>query len=261
MGELALDCIRELPSALTIVYFSLIDELGHVYLDQIESQWPEGRAAELLRRCYGLLDSYIGKIMDRLGENTLLVLSADHGQAPYRRVLHLNDLLAQIGLVHIIQGRAKRGYDLRHSVAYYHPANCGQVVVNQQRAKKAGLSREQIGERVLGCLEQADRSLGCEIRHLWGGDNDPYLLFLYPGSDTHLSGRYNPGSEILEDRSKGGQHLSPLCPSPWMQAMLALWSPSGLPFDKSTIPDRNTEMKEFLLRFLFDNCSKVAETS
>ena len=260
MGELALACVRDLSSDLTILYFSLIDELGHVYLDQIEALWPEGRAAELLRRCYRLLDSYIAKIMDSLGqtslgENTLLVLSADHGQAPFRRVLHLNDMLAEVGLVRTSGSRAKRGrtkegYDLSRSVAYYHPANCGQVVVNPTQARKAGLSPEQIGERVLHCVAQANESFRSEIAHLWGGETDPYLLFLYPRSDTHLSGRYRAGAEVVDTELKGGQHLSPLCPTPWMQAMLALWSPSGLPFDKGTVPDRNTGVKQLLLRYL-----------
>jgi hypothetical protein len=257
MGELALACVRELPSDLTILYFSLIDELGHVYLDQIEALWPEGRAAELLRRCYRLLDSYIGKIMDSLGqnslgENTLLVLSADHGQAPFRRVLHLNDLLHEAGLVRRAGDARSRGYDLSRSVAYYHPANCGQVVVNPRQARKAGLSREQIGERVLHCVARANESYHSDIAHLWGGEDDPYLLFLYPRSDTHLSGRYRAGAEVVDTELKGGQHLSPLCPTPWMQAMLALWSPSGLPFEKGAVPDRNTGVKEFLLGYLFD---------
>jgi hypothetical protein len=266
MGELALTCLRKLSSDLTILYFSLIDELGHVYLDQIEALWPEGRAAELLRRCYRLLDSYIAKIMDSLGrtslgrtspgESTLLVLSSDHGQAPFRRVLHINDLLVEAGLVRTSSGGAKggktnEGYDLSRSVAYYHPANCGQVVVNPRQAKKAGLTRQQIGERVLGCLARANDSFGSEIAHLWGDENDPFLLFLYPRSDTHLSGRYRAGADVVDTDLMGGQHLSPLCPTPWMQAMLAFWSPTGLPFDKGAVPDRNTRVKEFLLGYLF----------
>lgn len=247
MGELALSVVRELSSTLTILYFSLIDELCHVYLDQIEGSWPEGRAAELLRRCYGLLDSYIGEMMDCFDENTLLVLSSDHGQVPYRRAIHLNDLLAQEGLVR----KRKKGYDLRRSVAYYHPANCGQVVMNPRQARKAGLSREQIGERILRCVEQANSGLGAEISSLWGGEKDPYLLFLYPRADTHLTGRYDPEADVLDAGFRGGQHLSPLCPTPWIQAMLGLWSPAGLPFDRQSIPDRNTGVKTFLLRYLF----------
>jgi predicted AlkP superfamily phosphohydrolase/phosphomutase len=248
MGELALSVVRELRSTLTILYFSLIDELCHVYLDQIEGSWPEGRAAELLRRCYGLIDSHIGKMMGCLDENTLLVLSADHGQAPYRRALHFNDLLAQEGLVR----RGKKAYDLRRSVAYYHPANCGQVVVNPRQARIAGLSRERIGEEVLRCVEQANSSLGADISYLWGKENDPYLLFLYPRADTHLTGRCDPEAEVLDAGLRGGQHLSPLCPTPWIQAMLGLWSPAGLPFDRKSIPDHNTCVKNLLLRYLFE---------
>ncbi len=248
MGELALRVVRKLSSTLTILYFSLIDELCHVYLDQIEDSWPEGRAAGLLRCCYGLLDSYIGKIMERLDENTLLVLSSDHGQAPYRRALHLNDLLAEIGLVR----RRKKGYDLRRSVAYYHPTSCGQVVVNPRQARQAGLSREQIGERILRCIEQANSSLGVEISYLWGGENDPFLLFLYPRTDTHLTGKSDPKADVLDAGRRGGQHLSSLCPTPWIQALLGLWSPAGLPFDRRSIPDGNTGVKAFLLRYLFE---------
>jgi hypothetical protein len=240
---------------LTIAYFSLIDELSHVYLDQIEHQWPEGRGSQLLRRCFRLVDSYIGKIMESLGDQTLLVLSADHGQAPYRRILHLNDLLSEAGLVRLSRDRSNPGYDLRHSVAYYHPANCGQVVVNSKQAALAGLSRKQVGQRVLRCLDRADKDLGAPIGHVWGGATDPFLLFLYPRSDTHLSGRYDPRADTLDPQLRGGQHLSPLCPSPWMQALLALWSPAGLDFGKSSIPDRNTGIKGFLLRYLFETVS------
>jgi hypothetical protein len=251
MSELALNALRELPSTLTILYFSLVDELCHVYLDQIEALWPEGRGADLLRRSFGLLDACIGKIMDRLDANTLLVLSSDHGQAPYRRVLHINELLAENGLVRRPHSRANRGYDLRRSVAYYHPADCGQVVVNPSQARRTGLSLEQIGQRVLRCVEEANSSLGAGISHLWGEEADPYLLFLYPCSDTHLTGRYHPEAQVLDAARKGGQHLSPLCPTPWMQAMLALWSPLGLSFHGPSIPKRNTDVKAFLLRYLY----------
>ncbi|MBN2551756.1 MAG: alkaline phosphatase family protein [Spirochaetales bacterium] len=257
MGQLAVSVVRELSSSLTIAYFSLIDELGHVYLDQIEALWPDGRAAELLRRCYRLLDSYIGKIMEQLEGDSLLVLSADHGQAPYRRVLHINELLAETGLVRRCprgakQSGAERGYDLGRSAAYYHPSNCGQVVVNPVQARRAGLSRRRIAERVIDCLEQANTSLESRIAYLEGGDTDPYLLFLYPLADTHLSGRPHPRAAILDESRKGGQHLSPLQPTPWIQAMLALWSPSGLPLDRKIIPRQNTDVKDFLLPYLLE---------
>jgi len=34
--------------------------------------------------------------------------------------------------------------------------------------------------------------------------------------------------------------------------LLGLWSPAGLPFDRRSIPDRNSGVKTFLLRYLFE---------
>ena len=137
-------------------------------------------------------------------------------------------------------------------MAYYHPANCGQVVVNPSQARTAGLSREQIGQRVLHCLDQANANLGTEIAYSWGGENDPYLLFLYPRSDTHITGKYDGDGEIIDAGRRGGQHLSPLYRTPWLQAMLGLWSPAGLRLDCQRIPKRNTDVKALLLRYLFE---------
>ncbi len=247
-AELAISAIRSLPSRLFIIYFPLIDELCHVYLDEIEAGWPQGRGADLLRRCFGLLDSCIGRIMELADDNTLLAVSSDHGQIPFRRALHFNDLLAEAGLV-----RSRRaGYDLRRSVCYYHPSNCGQVVVNWRRARKAGLSRDRIIAAVLQCLEQANSALGAGIAFRIGGESDPYLLFLYPQSDTRLTGRYDPDAEVMDTTLKGGHHLSPLCPTPLIQALLGLWSPAGLSRGLDTPPERNTELKDFLLRYLFE---------
>jgi hypothetical protein len=246
MGELALAALAELPSRLFVLYFPLLDELSHVYLDRIEAEWPRGRGAELLRRCYGLLDGWIGRIMQTLHRGELLVVSADHGQAPFRRLLRLNALLAAAGLVH----RGRRGYDLRRSVAYYHPSDCGQLLVNPSRARAAGLSRERIVERVLRCLGEARDSLACDIGHLEAEPGDPYLLFLFPRGDTGITGKGNPRDAVVAGDRRGGHHLSPLCPTPWMRATLGLWSPSGLPFERQGIPGRNTELKAFLLRYL-----------
>ncbi len=248
ISEMTCSAIEALPSRLFITYFPLIDELSHVYLDRIADQWPQGRASELARRCFGLLDACIGRIMEQSEQGTLIVVSSDHGQVPYRRVLHFNSLLAEIGLVR----KSRKGYDLGRSVAFYHPANCGQVLVNRARANKAGLSLDRIREKVVGCLEKAN-ALGADLGYQVGGASDPYLLFVYPRADTHITGKGKPKDELLDASRNGGQHLSPLAESPWIQALLGLWSPGGLPFAREDIPDRNTGMKDFLLRYLFED--------
>jgi hypothetical protein len=80
-----------------------------------------------------------------------------------------------------------------------------------------------------------------------GQEEDPYLLFLYPTSDTTLTGDPPGASENgLLRRKTGGHHLSPLSPSPWMAAVFAAWSRrrlAALP----RAPDANAGLKGFVL--------------
>ena len=227
IGDLALSLIKGLPSRLFIVYFSLLDELSHAYFDQIEDEWPQGRGSELLIRCYALLDSYIGRIMEAADKNTLLVLSSDHGQIPFRSSIHLNRVLSRGGLVKIKKNR----YDFKNSIAYYHPSDCGQLVVNWHRAKKKGLSRDHLLKESIDLIESINADYSAKISYIVGKDSAPYLLFLYPQGDTYFTGKGGPGAEIVDSSKKGGHHLSPLCPSPWIRPLLGLWSPAGLPSD------------------------------
>jgi hypothetical protein len=248
-GELALELVRALPSRLFMFYFSLIDELSHAYLDQIEESWPAGRGSEIARRSYAFLDAYLGRIMDLADPQTLVAVSSDHGQAPFRRIVRLNELFLEAGLVRA----GRQNYDLRRSLLYYHPADCGQVVVNQGRARRAGLSREDLIRRSVSCLEKANSDLDARLGYRIGTVSDPYLLFVYPLSDTHITGKGFPGGGVLDSERKGGHHLSPYCHSPWIRSLLALWSPAGLPAQGGgmpQVPRRNTELKDYLLACL-----------
>ena len=46
--------------------------------------------------------------------------------------------------------------------------------------------------------------------------------------------------------------MSPLCPTPWIQAMLGLWSARSktLAAELGVIPTRNRELKGFLLNMM-----------
>jgi hypothetical protein len=68
--------------------------------------------------------------------------------------------------------------------------------------------------------------------------------------DAYFSGRPPARSGVvLDTRKKGGHHLSPLSPTPWIQALLGLWSPRSrnLARDLAPLPERNVDVKQFLL--------------
>ncbi len=96
---------------------------------------------------------------------------------------------------------------------------------------------------------RVNANLGADIGVLDGKGDSPYLAFLYPRGDMYFTGRPPQGNRpALDTRKAGGHHLSPLSPTPWIQAALGLWSPGGgvkdrLPFT----PRENIEMKRFLM--------------
>jgi predicted AlkP superfamily pyrophosphatase or phosphodiesterase len=241
--EMTLEAMRSSAASLVIAYFPLVDELNHAYVDQMETEWPTGRASDLFRECARLVDRLLGRVMAEAGPDTLVVVSSDHGSASHRSLLHINDLLARQGLVR----RGRDGYDFRRSAAFYHPSDCGLVSVRPgtDRAKAiAGLRRS---------LEAARIEHGVDIGMIEPTGAHSALAFLFPLGDGYFTG--NPpgrGRSAFEWGKAGGHHLSPLSPTPWINAMLGLWaSGTGALKDRmSWIPKENREMKRFLLEAL-----------
>jgi hypothetical protein len=227
-------------SRLVVGYFPLIDELNHAYFDSLETEWPDGRVTELYLAAAALVDGLLEQVMHAAGQDTLVVVSSDHGAGPIRKQVHLNELLAAEGLVK----RSTRAYDLPRSAAFYHPSDCGQVVA------RGGTDRAPILAALRRALDRARREFGIDIDMEEGGSDDPYIAFLFPLGDGYFTG--NPpgrGRPMLDSGRRGGHHLSPFSPTPWIQAMLGLWSPRSKELSKELppVPADNKDVKNFLL--------------
>jgi hypothetical protein len=239
--ELMIDAIRATRSQLVLGYFPIIDEFNHVYVHHLEAAWPEGRVSELFRACGGLVDDCIGRVMAEAGERDAVIISSDHGSASHRSVLHLNEVLADHRLVR----RDGPGYDLPRSAVWYHPSDCGLVIhgPGTPRAEAlAGLQR---------ALEWTRSEHGVDLGILTDGMTSPFLAFVYPRGDAYFTGHPpNPGMPVLNRRDQGGHHLSPLTPTPWIQAMLGLWSPGGAALFGDGVPRFNRDVSAWLLALL-----------
>ena len=223
---------------LVVGYFPVIDDFNHAYLDLFLRK--DARATALFHVCVTMVDGLLKRLMQRMQDDELLVISSDHGGMPFSSMLHVNEILADAGLVR----RGARGYDFRRSLAWYHPSDCGQVVAWDLSRREALL------KRLRAALDIANTNMGADIGLLEGDGDSPYLAFLYPRGDTYFTGRPGRGSGLVRDRKRsGGHHLSPLSPTPWMQAVLGLWSPrsSGVADSLPFLPKENIDMKRFLM--------------
>ena len=239
---LMIGAIRRAPSSLVIGYFPLVDELNHACFDLLDTAQTDARTLELFMGCARLVDDLVFRVMAEADRDTLVVLSSDHGVSAFRRTLHLNELFAECGLI----VRSPDGYDVRRSTAMYHRSDSGVVLARPGADRTAVLA---------GIRQAVDRALelGVQIGIVAGRAGDPFVAFLHPLSDAYLTSRApRPRGPVVDTSRSGGQHLSSLAPTPWIQAMLGLWSPrtTTLARDLGDIPTANTMMKKFLIRML-----------
>jgi hypothetical protein len=105
--------------------------------------------------------------------------------------------------------------------------------------------------RLLSALERVKASHGIDIQHLTDGISSSYLAFLYPMDDTGLTGSPpRRGMSLLNTKKQGGHHLSPLTPTPWIQATLGLWTPRRPAAFPAAVPRANRDVSRFLLGLL-----------
>jgi hypothetical protein len=236
--------VRTTPAGLTICYVPLMDEFNHTWFHLSESRPADPRAERLFGECGAMIDAFLAGLMAVADHETLLAVSSDHGALPFRRLLHLNEAFADAGLVR----RAGTGYDYERSTAWYHPSDCGQIVVNEREARRRGLAVPALRAAALAALKRANDVHHARIAAAEPEPSDPFLLYLYPETDTYFTGDPpSPGKPALDPRRSGGHHLSPLTPNPWIDALLGLWSPRPGTRTADGAPARNTELKEFLL--------------
>lgn len=229
-------------SSLVVGYFPLIDDFNHAWFDVFESQWPEGRASELFTGCIRLVDGFIGSLMDLMDDDTLLVVSSDHGAMAHRSILHLNELFAEAGLAR----RGPGGYDFRRSALWYHQSECGQVVPGgaAPRGPETNVALLPALRRV---IDGANTELKAGIGIAEGPRNTPSLAFLYPFGDTYFSAKPpRRAGQALHAGRAGGHHLSPLSPTPWIQAVIGVWGKRPVPVP----PGENSDVKSYILRIM-----------
>lgn len=246
--RIALEILDRRRTDLAVLYFPLIDNVNHAYMDTVDADWPEGRGSEILRRSFALVDGLISDLASRCGAQDLLVISSDHGAVPYRRTFFVNELFAEAGLLPREGGRLC----FSAAIAYLHPSECGLVLSNARAARARGMERSGILSAVRGILKHAEASCGVRMGLIEAPQEAPWLCILYPLDDAKLSSApCGPGRSPIRSGRAGGHHQSPFCPSPWIPSVLGIWGPdrSRLP-PAADLPPSNEGLKALILELL-----------
>ena len=107
----ALEKSRE---GLVVCVFDTTDRTQHMFWRYVDQGHPamRGRSPEVdeevIEELYRRMDLLIGEVMEKIGEDDLLIVVSDHGFKPFRRGVNINSWLYRNGYLSLKQGKESR---------------------------------------------------------------------------------------------------------------------------------------------------------
>lgn len=137
-----------------------LDHMAHLLWGQIDpvSPWYDPARAEhfesLFVAAYQAADAMVGRLLDVLGPDDVLVAVSDHGQLPHLKALSINNLLEKAGLIHLASHDPVT-VDWSRTLAYSGPC-LGHIRVNLKGRDPDGVVAPEdyagVQERVMRAL-------------------------------------------------------------------------------------------------------------
>lgn len=101
-GEWALRLMEEEPWDVLMVHFIALDIMMHAlwrFMDRDHPRFEASPYEHAIRDGYILVDEYLGRMLDRLPEDTAVLAMSDHGFGPLKSIVNLNVFLMKKGLL------------------------------------------------------------------------------------------------------------------------------------------------------------------
>ena len=231
--------LEQLPWDLFVAYTPFPDEAEHMWRGFLEPGLPgfrqdiADRLRPLLQQVYRLSDELLGLLMTHRTENTIVALISDHGMEGTHRLVAINKLLQEKGILAVDdRGRV----DLPRTKAIYPAINNGYLLINSTDRKGGIVSPEERND-----LIQRIRELLLEIRdgerqvvtgvYNAQTDGDAKGIGGESGGDIYIDllPGYEPdpklgAAELVAKREPHGMHgFNPLRPS--MRTLMVLNGP------------------------------------
>jgi len=101
--KMLFDAIEKTKRGTVVCVFDITDRLQHMFFRYLDPDHPanEGKDTtvhrDAIRNLYVEMDRLVGRVMDSLDEDSVLVVMSDHGFKPFKRGVNLNSWLHQNG--------------------------------------------------------------------------------------------------------------------------------------------------------------------
>ena len=138
--------LEKFRSGLFFCYIGISDTVQHMFWRTIDKKSPLYSSSlgqeNVIPNFYQEIDRILGKVMNHVDNNTILIVLSDHGFTSFRRAVHLNTWLEENGFLEL-----KEGYDVSQEffeqVDWYrtkaYALGFTGIYINQRRREKYGI--------------------------------------------------------------------------------------------------------------------------
>ncbi|HZR31063.1 MAG TPA: alkaline phosphatase family protein [Terriglobales bacterium] len=202
------------------VLFDTPDRFQHMFWRFRDREHPSfnpelaAKAAYRIEELYQRCDKLLGRVLENVDENTLLVVLSDHGFGSFRRSFDTNTWLWQQGLLALKNGR-KPGEELNGfaqvdwTKTYAYAVGLGGIYLNLRGRESAGILeqngeaervRKAIEEGLTGAADaQTQRPAVCSVSR-----REKIYSGAYVGDAPDLLVNFNPGFRVSWQSAMGG---------------------------------------------------------
>ena len=113
--KMLFDALDHTKEGLVTTVFDTTDRVQHMFYRYLDPTHPanvgkESTAyADAIQRVYSHMDKVVGRVMEQVGPDTLVLVMSDHGFTNFRRGVNLNTWLRNEGYLTLLEGRELSG--------------------------------------------------------------------------------------------------------------------------------------------------------
>jgi predicted AlkP superfamily phosphohydrolase/phosphomutase len=198
------DALEKTPQGLCACVFDTTDRVQHMFWRYLDKDHPavrdvpQGQKPHVIQELYDRMDSLIGRVLQQIDDQTLLLVISDHGFKSFNRCMNLNAWLHQNGYLVLKEGKSESGdwfEDVDWSRTRAYTMGLNGLYMNVKGREREGIVeagaesealREELRSKLDGLVDSASGKVGItgmfDCDAVYAGpyvDNAPDLIVGY----------------------------------------------------------------------------------
>ena len=216
--QMFFDAIDKTNRGAVVCVFDITDRLQHMFFRHLDENHPANRGRDntthrdAIRTLYQQMDDLVGRTVDRLDDDTVLIVMSDHGFKPFRRGVNLNSWLYKQGFLALKNGGptgADMFQDVDWSRSKAYAVGFGGIYINQTGREAQGIVepgeetarvKREISDRLRQLYDEKEQTH--PVREVY--DSSEVYSGPYVGEAPDLIVGFQPGHRVGWSSVTGG---------------------------------------------------------